>query len=304
MDAGRRVHAVYAPVSNQHTLTARHAPAFLIYHWDATYNRIGRPSARLERSGDEEIWIDPSRPVIYHQTREFSTPKGIYTNLIYRVHFSEVPHSLIPFHLTAGKNVGILVIITLDRKQRPLLVTTVGTCGCYAAVVPTEFLPAHCYPLGWDRMPQAVYGETLPSILRYRHLKSPRLLVHVRPALHRIMDLEYTPQADLPRRGPYKIIRAPLEPVASLKALPLNGRTTSLYYPNWPLKGHVKGSIKPWETLFMSVISLDFFVGSDKVYADSRISGNPFYTSLKPWNRGKSDLWQFARFLRYNGWRL
>jgi hypothetical protein len=56
--------------------------------------------------------------------------------------------------------------------------------------------------------------------------------------------------------------------------------------------------------IFMSLISLDLFVGSDKIYADPAVSGNPFYTSLKPWRRDDSDMWDFPRFLAYWGWGL
>ena len=66
----------------------------------------------------------------------------------------------------------------------------------------------------------------------------------------------------------------------ALKKLPLeDGGLTSLYYSDWPLSGHVKGAIKPWESLLLSVVSLDFFVGMDKEYGDTQESGNPFYTS-------------------------
>ena len=89
------------------------------------------------------------------------------------------------------------------------------------------------------------------------------------------------------------------------KTLPLeNGEVTSLYYDQWPLQGHVKGSIKPWESLLLSLVSLDFYVGMDKEYGDTAVSGNPFYTSLFPWNRRASDMNDFAGFLNFWGWRL
>jgi hypothetical protein len=78
----------------------------------------------------------------------------------------------------------------------------------------------------------------------------------------------------------------------------------SFYHREGVAKGHVKGAFKPLETLFMGLISLDFFVGTDKVYGDPRKWDNPFYTSLKPWRRSDSDMWDFAGFLRYWGWKL
>ena len=84
----------------------------------------------------------------------------------------------------------------------------------------------------------------------------------------------------------------------------IDSHHTSFYHQKGLLKGYVKGSVKPLESIFLSLLSLDFFVGTDKVYADHRESGNPFYTSLKPWNRNASDMRNFAAFLEFWGWQL
>lgn len=89
-----------------------------------------------------------------------------------------------------------------------------------------------------------------------------------------------------------------------LNHLPVNDGTASFYHSEGILKGHVKGSVKPLETLFLSLVSLDMLVGTDKVYGDADETGNQFYTSLKPWRRKDSDMWDFAGFLWYWGWRL
>ncbi len=39
-------------------------------------------------------------------------------------------------------------------------------------------------------------------------------------------------------------------------------------------------------------------------YGDRRETGKVFYTSLKFWNREESDMWPFAEFLEFWGWRL
>jgi len=296
-------HTLFA-AQNTESLAGRFAPVFLTYRYREVYNRIGRPSARFDDQGNEEIYVDPRHPVIYYMAREFSTSKGSYTNLIYRIHFPEVPYSLIPFNFTAGMNVGLLTIITIDNKRHPVLVTTVGTCGCYAAVVPTNYLPRDAYPEGWRDEPQKIYGERLPWLLDYQGFRMPRLLVHIGSGLHRVTDLEITEEQRLRNPGLFNLQEAPLVPMDSLEKIPLDGGATSFYYDTWPLKGHVKGSWKPWETLSLSLISFDFFVGMDKIYGDSRMTGNRFYTSLKPWNRAASDLWDFEMFLRFMGWRL
>ena len=75
----------------------------------------------------------------------------------------------------------------------------------------------------------------------------------------------------------------------------------SLFYRSGPLAGHVRGAWKPWETLLLGALSMDPVVGMDKKYGHPL---NPFYTSLKPWNRESSDMSDFVRFLRHYGWRL
>lgn len=296
--------AVYVACEVEDALVGRWSPAFLTYNNSEPYNRIGRPSARFCKQGDEEIYIDHRKPGIYYMTYSFSTEKRTYTNLVYRVHFSKVPFSLIPLHLTSGKNVGIMVVITIDEDQRPLIVTTVGTCGCYVSIVPTSYLPDDAFPIGWTNKPLNVYGEKLPSVLEFGDLIELSILIHLRPGVHRVMDLELVERKKLSNPDLFTVIMAPLLPMESLKKIPINGQTTSFYYKKWPLKGHVKGSVKPWETMLLSLISFDFFVGTDKVFGDSNITGNRFYTSLKPWNRKASDMWEFASFLKYKGWRL
>jgi hypothetical protein len=281
----------------------RWAPAFAAYKQEEDHNRIGRPVARRTGGGNEAIDIDTDQPAVFVMQREFVTEKARYRNLIYRVHFPAVPYSLIPFHLTAGSNVGLMVVVTLNQRGEPLLVTTVHTCGCYMAIVPTDFLPAAALPEGWQGVPLDVYGETLTSELHYSGKADPRLLVHLRPEVHRVMKLEVV-LAD--RLGSHRYAAVPMSPlpVESLLALPYGRETTSFYYEEGFLKGHVKGSVKPFETLLMSLISLDLFVGSDKIYADPENYGNRFYTSLKPWRRSDSNMWDFAGFLKYWGWRL
>ncbi|MCF6267949.1 MAG: hypothetical protein L3J57_15635, partial [Desulfuromusa sp.] len=114
----------------------RYAPVFWIEEHAAAYNRIGAVRAMAE----DKIFIDPKSAVIYAEERQFSTAKAEYTNLIYRVHFPEVPGGFSPYFLGAGKNVGLLIILTLNAQGQPLLVTSVHSCGCYLAFIPTSYL--------------------------------------------------------------------------------------------------------------------------------------------------------------------
>ncbi len=280
------------------------APVFLIYNYQDPFNRIGTPAATIGPEGQEDIYIDHSRATVYVMKRKFSTAKGSYTNLFYRVHFPGVPYSLIPFHLTAGQNSGLMVVLTLNASDQVVLVTTVHTCGCYLAIIPTSYLPEANRPIGWRNTPLRVYGEQLPGQLDYKGMKDPRLMIHLRPATHRVMNLEITEDNIVyGLRDPF-IFRLRSADMKMLEKIPLNGRSTSFFYQGGPLKGHVKGSIKPFESILLGLISLDLFVGSDKIYADSVEGGNTFYTSLKPWNREASDMWEFEKFLIFWGWRL
>ena len=294
---------LYVTAPTADPMVRQWAPAFEAYGYGERFNRIGRPEARLTGGGNEAIDVNPDHPVIYVMQRDFTTDKGRYHNIIYRVHFPEVPYSLIPFHLTAGDNVGLLVVVTLNEQGEPLLVTTVHTCGCYLAIVPTDYLPRADLPEGWNGQPLDVYGETLPAGLSYRPVEHPRLVISLRPGVHRVTNLAVVP-ADRLRSARYTRIPMAAAPMSDLLKLPFQGAATSFYYNEGLLRGHVKGSVKPFETLLMSPMSLDLFVGSDKMYADPTVSGNHFYTSLKPWRRTDSDMWDFARFLRYWGWRL
>ncbi len=298
--------AVYRVSPAQDTLARRFAPVLLAHGYEEKYNRIGTPTVTYNQKGEERIHMDVEIPAMYWMMRKFNTSKGAYTNLIYRIHFPEVPLSLIPFYLTAGENPGILFIVTLDNNNRPVLFTTSGTCGCYAVTVPTTYLDKESYPKAWHTQePLQVYGETLPGLLDFGLHKKSRLAVQLRPDVHRVMGLEIVDERKLPESLSQNIVPTPLLPMEDLEKLPAGmGRTTSLYYDAWPYKGLVKGAFKSWESLTMSLISLDFFVGTDKIYGDSRITGTHFYTSLKPWNREASDMWHFERFLKFNGWNL
>jgi len=276
------------------------APVFVLPEAGRPFNRIGKVMAQTTTDG-EEINIDPEYPIFYTGLFPFSTKKGAYTNLVYRVHFRKIPWSLVPFHFGAGSNVGLMVVVTLSDNGIPLLVTTVNTCGCYVAVIPTTSLPPEDYPRGWHTQRQSVYGEVLPGVLP-AYSGNDALLVQLRPRVHRVMDVRVIPRCRLMEK---ETVQAQMLSLQSLRHLPLaSGTTTSMYYSSWPLRGHVKGAIKPLESLLLGLVSLDFYVGMDKEYGDTAVSGNPFYTSLLPWNRQASDMNNFVGFLRFWGWRL
>lgn len=291
---------LYPPQGGPET-ARRLAPAFLIHGWEQAYNRIGGPVASRDPQGREQIGMDPVRSAMYWRQVAFKTAKAAYTAYIYRVHFPETPVSLIPFFIGAGNNMGLFVVVIADQAGRPVLVITLGTCGCYTSLTPTNHTPAEAYPPGWQDQPAELYGETLPARLDYGGPKQPRLVVEVRPGEHRVMGLRVEPAARLAEPRLYRQHPTPLLPAAALRRLPLEGGTTSLFYEDGVLEGHVKGAWKPWETLFIGWWCLDGLVGMDKAYG---VRGNPLYTSLQPWYRESSDMNDLPGFLKFWGWKF
>jgi len=289
---------VYLPEPDDHLLN-RFAPVFWIENYQTAYNRPGAVQARSQ----DDIVINPDTPAMYVEQRQFETAGGEYTNLLYRVHFREIPDGFSPYYLGAGKNIGLFVVVTLDANGQPLLITTVHTCGCYLAFIPTSNLPLTARPPSWNTDRQSVYGENLPGLLDYGTTPPDQLRVQlrIRPDTHRVMDLWLDPAA----ASPEPWVRIPLHPLEELKHLPLkSGGTTSFYETKGCRAGHVKGSFKSRERLFMSWWTLAWTIGQDKYLGTDKNDGPVFYTSLLPWARKASDMRDFASFLRYWGWNL
>ena len=278
---------------------SRHAPVFVVEEPGRSHNRIGTAAARIAR-GEEEVYVDPSQPTLYGRKTSFRTARGSYTNLTYRVHFEKVPVT----HLGWGKNVGLLVIVTLNDSGQPVLFTTLHTCGCYLAFTPTSYLDEAAFPPGWERGRQKVYGESLPGYIDYGEGSPTHFRLHLllRKNTHRVMDI-WTADTRIPMG--YQSVLAPVKPMKVLEGLGLPaGASTSFYETEGGGRDYVKNSGKPWERLFMSWWAFDWRVGEDKKLGRDQEDGILFYTSLKPWAREASDLRNFPVFLQYWGWNL
>jgi hypothetical protein len=292
--------ALYIPIAEEadQELLQRHAPCFLIEEFQDDFNRIGSPSARSEADGGHEIYIDTDQPAIYTLVQPFSSRGKNYTNLIYRVHFPEVPWP----RLTSGRNVGLLVYVTLDAQEEPILITTLHTCGCYLAMVPTSNLPSICWPSGWPEESQEVYGETLPAHLAWPDkIAAKRLVITLRGATHRVKAIDFREageSAEVAKRT------ARMRPMNALERLPHGEETVSLFEQAGWRKGYVKGSSKPLERLLISWWAIDPLVGVDKALGPPEETGSNLHTSLKFWARKASNIWNFPEFLSYWGWRL
>lgn len=291
--------------ADEDNLLSRHLPVFLIEDPQEGYNLPGTPEASVNPDGQEQVSVNPARTAIYTREQRFRTNQGTYSNLVYRLHFSETPLSILPFYIGAGKNVGLLVIITLNDQGQPLLYTTLHTCGCYLAFVPTTLMPAEAYPKNWPKNSrQSVYSQSLPAVLNISsgEPNSNTTVVQLESGTHRVMDIRRAGRNSL---AAFKTSQAELHPLASLKSLPTpSGGTTSFYETTGGRLGYVKGSQKIWERLLISWWAMDWRVGEDKDYEDNQLGAPIFYTSLKPWARKDSDLRNFAAFLSYWGWQL
>lgn len=291
-------------VKNDETVFSRYAPVFVIENYEKRHNLIGTPSAKIDEDRDEQVYVDPQKATVYTQTRTFKTSKSTYTNLIYRIHFEEIPGGFSPFYLGKGKNIGLLVIVTLNSRNEPILYTSAHTCGCYLAFVPTSYMSADNFPDGWENVRQSIHSESLPGILDYSELspEQNKTMILIRDGTHRVKDMWLASPGSLEK---YNNSTAEIQPLMSLEKLPLkNYETTSFYETSGSRKGYVKGSYKIWERLFMSWWAFDWRVGEDKKFGKDKSDGLLFYTSLKPWGKKKSDMRDFATFLKHWKWKL
>lgn len=272
---------------------ARYAPVFLVNDQHEEFNHIGTPASL----GSDDVFVDSSTPTVFVSQQDFSTPNGDYQNFIYRVHFEKVPYP----HLTAGKNGGLLVVLTYNQLGEPVLITTVHTCGCYLAFLPTTHLDPAAYPHDWTIDTQDVFGVRLPGLLDLQAFpeSTTQLQVVVQGGNHRVIDIRVASEKEQ-----YPLRKMALRPMDDLLAIPHGNSVTAFFETHGSRKGYVKNSQKWLERILMSWWALDFHIGEDKALGPEESTGVVFYTSLKPWAREDSNMWYFADFLRYWGWNF
>jgi hypothetical protein len=293
------------PGSEAAARLACHAPVFVAPEAERTHNRIGTPRARLDDGlfgRDVEIGVDPDRATLYAETREERAGGRDLLQLVYRVHFERIPFTFSRHFYEAHENPGLLVLVSLDRETRvPLFVTTVHTCGCYRAVLPTRALPDAALPEDWPDDRLRVYGQRLPARLPAWSPTRERLVIHLVPDRHRVAEVEL--RADPVDGRPHPLLLEDLSALRRLRAE--DGSEHSFYYTSGALKGHVRGAWNPLEGLtIFGLVSLDPTVGMDKEFGDARETGTPFYTMLRPWKHGVSRLDRFESLLRELGFRI
>lgn len=291
-------------VQKDDSLVSRYMPVFVIENHKNKHNLIGTASAKISEDNEEVIYVNPEIATVYTEVRKFKTIKNTYTNLIYRIHFEKIPDGFIPFYIGEGNNTGLIVIVTLNNQNKPILYTTVHTCGCYLAFIPTTFMPENGFPNDWGKGRQSVDSENLPSLLEYNKFFSAREKVGllIRDGSHRVKDIWLLKPNYLKK---HNTVKAQIDPLSSLKKLSLKDhKTTSFFENQGSREGYVKGSYKFREWLLMSWWAFDSRIGEDKVFGKDKSDGINFYTSIKPWARDQSDLRDFNAFLRYWNWSL
>lgn len=294
--------ALYIPPAPT-SITEANTPVFLLKDPSKAYNQIGTPSVGTVTGQELEIFVNPEKPAVFFETQKFSATKGVYTNIIYRIHFPEVPLDWTSLNLTAGRNPGLLFIYTLDESGTLLLVTTVHTCGCYLAFLPTEAMPHEALPQNWPTGSQSIYGYTLPTILKFPQTDTTsRITFSLESEIHRISDITITDDSTRQAIGHH--VRMPMRPMLDLYALPYQDKTVPFFETEGARNGYVKNNTKILERLLISWWAFDLHVGEDKAFSIHDKSDTIFYTSLKFWARKDSDLKNFPAFLHYWGWRL
>ncbi len=304
-DAPARMFAITGSArrGDEENLLTRHAPVFLAEADWSAWNRIGTPE--LFKDGKDRIIVrvDPTLPAIYGESRSFTGATGTrYTNLIYRVHFERVPLRFKPLNINAGRNAGLFVITTVNEAGDPVLYTTVHTCGCYVAVVPTDKLPEAARPDGWAVDEQVVYREKLPGMLVVPDAISDddrRIVLTLRDGSHRVANIAYDSFRSL--RGAYPVEPTLFKPMSTLEKLTVEGGGTASMFDD---DGYVRLSKKPLEFALLSLWARDRRVGQDKRLGLDKNDGQRFYTSLNFKDQEASDMRDFGSFLAFRGWKL
>jgi len=120
---------------------AEFSPILKVFDAHVAGNKVGTPMA----NADGSVYIDSDNAAFYTIKQTFQIEDRKYTNLVYRMHFSEIPLSINPYHLSWGKNVGLIFVVTLNEQQQPVLFTVSHTCGCYKEQMGTSFTPESFY---------------------------------------------------------------------------------------------------------------------------------------------------------------
>jgi len=276
------------------------APVFVVAEGARSFNRIGTPSIRLN-DGKEHVFVDPDRHAVFAANRGDRIGGENVLHLLYRIHFTKLAFKPSVFY-EMHRNAGLLAIVTLSEKHLPLLLTTVYTCGCYYALLPTRHFPANALPADWPPAVKKVYGKKLPSVVPAAEPGTSRFTIHLDSRTHRVNDIRLTSSPLPGDQKPISLRR--MEELENLPVQGTSGRTASFFHQSGPARGHVRGAWSPIEGLTAGLFLLDPMLGTDKQFGPAEETGTPFYTLLLPWNRRVSRLDRFEPLMKKIGFRL
>jgi hypothetical protein len=278
------------------------APVVIAKGTEGLHNRIGAPELSRNWLGRLNARVDVNRAVLYTEVLRDSSAGRTLLHLVYRMQFPSIPLRLSRHFFEAHRNPGLLLVVTLDAERRePLFVTTVHTCGCYRALIPTTKLSDERLPVGWPQKLE-VHGYTLPARVDPPVAGTQTVVLTLAPDRHRVEDLRVEA---LPIEPDGQRLDVALAPLDELRFLPIAGESghASLFYGAGPLRGHVRGAWNPFEGLTLGLITLDPTVGMDKDFGDPARTGTPFYTMLRFWKHDASRLDRFEPLLEELGFR-
>lgn len=278
-------------------LLARFAPAFVVEEGAAEWNRIGTPTLE-RRGGGERARVDPNHATLYGEVHELRVGSRAVWQLVYRVHFEQLaftPRTFASLH----RNAGLLVLVCVDQESGlPLTLTTVQSCGCWAAVVPTTALAREALPADWPEGSLELGGEFLPASLPVP-AEGQRFVVHLRSRTHRVHALE----VGVPGPSDFRLAFEGMDELYRLPIRGAPGERGSFFYEAGYLQGYVKGAWVPLEGLTLGLLTLDPRLGMDRDFGDPAEVGARFFTALTPWKRERSRLDRFGRALEQLGFR-
>ncbi len=277
-----------------------YAPIFEIDDGQLEFNRIGTPEVRAV-NGREHVGVDPDRHTVFVSTLRDRIGGRDVVHLLYRIHFTALPLTPHVFY-ERHRNAGLLTLVTLDALTLdPLFVTTVYTCGCYRALLPTDLLPKAVLPDGYPEGTKKVWGKQLDAIVPHPLIPHRRLLVAMDSRTHRVHTMTST--ETVPDGVAQQLELRPMDDLHHLPVIGREGEEASFFYTSGFRKGHVRGAWSPVEGLTLGLLILDPMIGMDKDFGDPAVTGTRFYTMLTPWSKSVSRLDQFDPLLRKLGYR-
>jgi len=214
------------------------APVVISEGAEQDHNRIGAPELERGLFGWLDARVDPERPVLYAEVLHDALAGRELLHLVYRMHFSKIPLRLSPHVFEAHRNAGLLLLVTLDAASRePLFVTSVHTCGCYRALIPTTRVPDDHLPPSWPAELR-VHGHTLPARLPPPVAGTRPVVLTLTADRHRVSDVRVGTLDGVAADARAAIA---LEPLAQLRDLPIAGESgrASLFHSSWLLRGRV-----------------------------------------------------------------